>query len=221
MLAAGRRQQAEHDARQRGLAAAALADDGDDLGPVGLDRAARSRRARETARRLPLAARIADTEWREVEQCVRHRPAPPVIEMAGDVALGGRCDSGRHLDAADAAAPPGSADERHTRREAEQRWLRPGYALSARAPRPGGQGRDQQLAVGMQRVGGRRAGSARSRPACRAYITAEPIDQLRHQAHVVADQDQRRADLLLHLARASRSPCAARRRRGRWSARRR
>ena len=58
---------------------------------------------------------------------------------------------------------------------------------------------DQHLRVGMLRRGDDLA-DRRDLDQPAGVHHAEPIDELRHQAHVVADQDDRRAELLLHAA---------------------
>ena len=82
------------------------------------------------------------------------------------------------------------------------------------------QAADQRLGVGVLGIGEHLAHRADlDQPA--GVHHRHLVDELRHQAHVVADQDDRRADLRPGPCRSSPSPGAASPRRARWSARRR
>ena len=83
------------------------------------------------------------------------------------------------------------------RRQAQQRRRKPGNALEDALVVEGRQAGDQRLRVRMQRVGEDLADRADlDQPP--GVHHRHPVDELRHQAHVVADQDHRGAELVLH-----------------------
>ena len=84
----------------------------------------------------------------------------------------------------------------------------PGMPLEARPLFEIGQLLISALRVGVPRVGEHLAHAADLDDAAGVH-DRHLVDELRHQAHVVADQDHRGTDRFLHAARSSPSPGAA------------
>ena len=155
-------------------------------------------RQRAVAIQQPAAEDLGDVDGLEQQTVTRSRQ---MARAPGAPAALSR--SSGSLDAAALHRAAGSADGRRSR-AAGRAAAAAGRGCPASCPLRSSDGR---LAISSCVYGWRGAAMiSRDRrdldqPA--GVHHAEPVDELRHQAHVVADQDHRRAELLLHARRAS------------------